>query len=471
VVRFRNEGATFKTLYLAIMVDGGEIEQLNDWLSRSYSFDKERNSFPYERSVFKALRLHARRVVFSVSEKCENAIAQARYIFNHIPLLETHQKKECASLKPKRAMQNKEVAMAYFCSRNALSNLLVSSSVEKKVFGGGLYAGLPWFFQFWARDEAISLKALGVHFLCEAKAIALQRLGYLDNGIIQDSADGALWLFKRLGEFIKEKRYTRGETAEIKRRAEETIAHLLKTYTKEDFALTGSHKTWMDSIERGGARIEMQALRLALYNLASSLNGVLNKQRYRGLEERLRDRVRKVLWNGKFLADGFDPSTGVVDDTITPNIFLAAYSYPSLLERSEWIVCFDTIIPKLWLQWGGFATINTESQYFHPFHTGEVSESYHKGDSWFWINNLAALVLYRFDKIRYKQYIDTVVKASTEEVLWHGIIGYHAELSSAAAFASQGCLAQSWSSALYCELVEGVFRKYKSNYGHKGYKN
>ena len=86
-------------------------------------------------------------------------------------------------------------------------------------------------------------------------------------------------------------------------------------------------------------------------------------------------------------------------------------------------------------------------------YTGENNKSYHRGDSWFWINNLAALVLYKLDKNKFKKYIDKILKASTEEILWKGAISHHAELSSASKLKSQASLMQAWSSAMYVELI------------------
>ena len=91
---------------------------------------------------------------------------------------------------------------------------------------------------------------------------------------------------------------------------------------------------------------------------------------------------------------------------------------------------------------------------FYKFHTGEDRKSYHRGDSWFWINNLAALVLARADKAKFKDKINQIMKASKEEILWKGCIGCHSELSSAKELKSEGCYNQAWSNAMYMEMVD-----------------
>jgi glycogen debranching enzyme len=231
---------------------------------------------------------------------------------------------------------------------------------------------------------------------------------------------------------------------------------LLEHYTRDDFAIAGGRKTWMDSVRREEASVELEALRLQSYHVAAKMFSLFGGSKYNTLKKRLREKVRSAFWNGRALADGIDRENGTADHAITPNVFLAAYVYPELLTRKEWITCFDTIIPRLWLEWGGFATIDKNHHLFHAHSTGENPASYHRGDSWFYLNNLAALVLYRLNKKKYHTYIQTIVAASTQEILWRGIVGYHAELSSASVFAPQGSLAQCWSSALFLELAAEI---------------
>ena len=99
--------------------------------------------------------------------------------------------------------------------------------------------------------------------------------------------------------------------------------------------------------------------------------------------------VRDDFWNGEILADRLD------DFTKRPNIYIAAYIYPELLTRDEWTTCFKNITPSLWLSWGGLSTIDKKHPLYTKTHTGEITQSYHRGDSWFWINNLAVLVMKR----------------------------------------------------------------------------
>ena len=127
-----------------------------------------------------------------------------------------------------------------------------------------------------------------------------------------------------------------------------------------------------------------------------------------------------------------------------------------MLSKAEWTICFKTSLSKLWLSWGGLSSIDKKHLLFCKEYSGEKNKSYHRGDSWFWINNLAALVMNRTNKKQFKKYIDKIIQASTKEILYSGAVGHHAEVSSASKLKSQGCPVQAWSAALFIELIDEI---------------
>ena len=169
------------------------------------------------------------------------------------------------------------------------------------------------------------------------------------------------------------------------------------------------------------------------------------------METHLRKKVRKIFFDGNNLYDGYYPHKNIVEKVIRPNIFIAAYIYPQLLTGKEWMNCFDNALEALWLPWGGIATIDKKNDNFHDTHTGENPGSYHQGDSWFYVNNLAAIVLFRLNKRKYTGYISKIMEASREEILSRGAVGAHGEVSSAKELKSEGCVSQAWSNAMYLE--------------------
>ena len=94
---------------------------------------------------------------------------------------------------------------------------------------------------------------------------------------------------------------------------------------------------------------------------------------------------------------------------------------------------------------------------FTDTNTGENSQSYHRGDSWFWLNNLAAIQLNRTNPKKFQKYIQKIISASTEDILWKGCAGCASEISSAKELSSHGCFNQAWSNAMYMELIDELY--------------
>ncbi|MDD5086463.1 MAG: amylo-alpha-1,6-glucosidase [Candidatus Nanoarchaeia archaeon] len=440
-------------LYFAVKVNG-KFNTKEEWKKSYYDFDEKRNSFPFERYVFSPFNIRATRAVFSVSENKKDAINQAEFIFKNTEKLRKKQADHYEKFLNKKTPNDKEKKFAYLSALSSVDSL----KVENK----GIFAGLPWFFQFWARDEAISMMplikqsdiktALNIIFRHLDSIQSDGGISIKNNNSRLESADALGWISKRANQFIKilNKKITAVMYSKnIQRMIESSINEVISHRIDGKLVLNKENETWMDSLKRDGFRIEIQAMQLYMYNF---MYGLTKNSVYIKLEKELKDEVLKKFWNNNYLKDGAD------DYEIRPNIFIAYYFYPQLLSKNQWTKCFDNAIKSLWNQWGGFSTVDKESDFFIEEHTGEKNESYHNGDSWFWINNLAALCLYRLDKKRYKKYVDKILQASTKEILWKGAVGHHAELSSSKELRSEGCLAQAWSAAMYIELINEIHK-------------
>ncbi len=498
-------------LHLAVKGCKGSFQKNDRWIERSYTSDEKRNSRPFKRYVYNAMRLKGNKFVFSMSKNKNNAIEECLDVFSSIDGIKKNEKEyflqalNNKSIKAvlKNDVIRDEIKIAYLCTFNSLEKLFVWN---KNSFG--LFAGLPWFFQFWSRDALVSWKALSKIDNEFAKKLLFDYLsringdGRLNNlAGMHDSknlvcADAHGWLFFRCKEMfdkidegrhaihsikesvhlIRQSKSANSEKVkgylknimpitlkkeneyhkmlyEIECQLEKSISILLKIHTKDNFEVNEKLGTWMDTEaeenERSGIGIEIQALRLNMYKLMFELS---QNHKYKVLENILKNKVRQKFWNGKFLADGLG------DFTVRPNIFIAAYAYPELLSQNEWEECFEASMKNLWLEWGGLSTIDKSSPLFANESTGEDIRSYHRGDSWFWINNLAALTLNRINKNKFKKQIEKIISASAEEILWKGCIGCHSELSSAKELKSEGCFNQAWSNAMFIELIDEVFR-------------
>ncbi len=461
VVKYIQEGQY--AVYLAVKSETSDYSLKQKWFSKQYPLDIRRRSWPFERFVYAALTLKSGKIVFSAALDKNEAIENAKKVFENSQKLKSEKKKEIlikvGGIKGLESIADLETKMAYLCAFFSLDGL----TVER---GGliGIYAGLPWFFQFWARDEAISLTALKSWRRKDVQKIIMRHLDsanqggrlaekFADSGD-KNSADALGWLFQRIGQIVfdtdlNSKFFNKHDLEKIADKLKEAIDGLLGHHTFDELDVCGGGETWMDAINRGGARIEIQALRAYLYKLAFYLTG---DKKYLALKICLIKKLLEKFWNGEILADGLG------DFTMRPNLFLAAYIFPELLDKEEWKKCFDNALSCLWLEWGGLSTIDRYNYFFITRHSGENSQSYHSGDSWFYLNNLAAITLYECDKERYDDYVSKIIKVSSDDILWRQVVGHHSELSSAVIFSPAGCWAQSWSAALYIELINKVFK-------------
>lgn len=335
----------------------------------------------------------------------------------------------------------------------ALRGLLAERDGRK-----GLFAGHPWFFQFWTRDEAISAKGLCLAGKREtAKRILLGALSRMDDtGRIPNrspssdlsSADGVGWVFFRLREVFHAGFLSPHEQEIVRNALQTSLQRLEQHLLHDDLFYNAPLETWMDTNcqtdTREGYCIEIQALMLSMYSFLRELTSDSQKN---SPEKRFRERIRKAFWNGSFLRD---EASG---NLLRPNLFLAAYIAPEILTKTEWKSAFDVALEKLWLPWGGVATIEKNHPLFCSTYTGENNQSYHRGDSWYFVNHLTAIVLHRIDKKRYANSIQKIQEASIAEILFSGAVGCCAEVSSAEQRRSEGCFNQAWSNATFLEMA------------------
>jgi predicted glycogen debranching enzyme len=445
---------------------------LDEWLPRHYAYDAKRGSLA-DRHVYRALRFFCdkkQRLSFTFGTDKHQALLDADNAFDEWDLMRSRVQQFAHSVKTDDSVP---LSSAVF----ALESLV--SSFNGNINRTGVFAGFPWFFQFWSRDELISL-----HGLVLAEKYSLVKdilLRYADNigvdGRLPNrlpsadlgSADAVGWLWKRLGDFLlhlENKKlvweyFSVAELNHLSEQLEYSLRLIQKNYVSEDLVVNGPKETWMDTHGgsgdmRAGNRVEVQALTLAslktlflLYRLLKKTNG----NEFRSFERSLLTAVRKVLVVDDVLADGF---SGGLDKTIRPNIFLAYYLCPELLTKKQWIKTFDFVLPALWLDWGGLASISKDNPLFCAEYSGENNKSYHRGDSWYWVNNYAALALFAVDAERYNVYISKIQDASIRDLLWIGVIGQCSEISSATKQSAAGCFAQAWSAASLVELLYGL---------------
>lgn len=435
-------------LFIAVRTDKDQFTRQNKFVLRQYDQDKARGSRPWERYVYEAFDFYGKKMVLAADKDPVAAAQRANHIFDDWDRFYKATRDELSILKPLK-ITDPEIRMAHLAAQNSLRTLLV----EQKP--AGAYAGYPWFFQFWHRDEAVALPQIYRLNPEVAQNIIQAQLGKTGTGgkIARQrfsnyfeetlSADGVGILARSLQLIFKRHRVPIAFKKTTVNQLENAIAVLPQS--ARGLVVAERQETWMDSLERAGEPLEIQCGTLATYSL---LLGQTKKDKYKKLLTMLSENVKKHFYKNGYLWDTPD------DPTMRPNVFLAYYLYSPLLKRSEWESCFDVALSELFLKWGGLASVAKSSASFHKEDTGELSAAYHNGDSWYWINNLAARAMFEVDPHKYSPYISTMMEASTKEILYKGALGHHAEISSANKQTSAGCGAQLWSAAMYLEFFE-----------------
>jgi glycogen debranching enzyme len=305
------------------------------------------------------------------------------------------------------------------------------------------------------------------------KSILLKYLGSIsEDGLVSNkfpslpgdrkSIDAAGWLFFRMKEYIEllvskkvmDEYLSIQDLINIKRALENSIHGLAHHHAVNGLIFNNEQETWMDTLpaKRSGACVEIQALFLSMISLHNNLASLTkSKPLFKSLEKEQKELVKREFFKEGILLDSVNGKSS--ERTVRPNIFLAYYTYPELLTKKEWKQAFDAALKELWLGWGGVSTLSHLNPLFKSEYTGQNDESYHNGDSWYYVNNYAALAMFRLDKEAYDSQIKRIVAASKEEMLFSGFIGCCAEVSSAKQMRSEGCLSQAWSNASLIELL------------------
>ena len=415
-----------------------EYTKIMSWEERIFSRDKERNSEPYKSWVYKELSFHVHgtsELIFSEGTTKNEAVRKANSNIRIIKAALTAHSKKLES-------KNKALTQAI----KTLDSLTIRETPPR------ILAGMPWFNQDWRRDEAIS--SIAYHVMGNSKLTKqilmkyLQGIGKFETklGSERKSCDARLIAYTNILKLLKDNvKFTKHELKQIYTSVIKNLHHIQEKETRNSLYYNETGETWMDSISRDGRTIEMQSLLLSTIELAFYLTKMLNEDHASKYEQLLELTKKKVKKDFKKKGTNWDSIEGT---ECTSNIFLAHYYYSSLYTKKEWEELFDKALDELWIYWGGISTLSINSENFQRKHTGENPISYHQGDSWFFMNNIAALSMKKVNKKKYSKYITKIIKAITK-VLEDSC----PEVSSAEELKQEGSWLQAWTASTFIELV------------------
>jgi predicted glycogen debranching enzyme len=355
--------------------------------------------------------------------------------------------------------------------------------------GPGIYAGLPWFANYWGRDTCISLPGAalvnGQFALAKKILVALasyqdrmagsETFGRIPNLLepgkkLYNTADGTLWFVRQIEEYARysgDVRTVQSLFPAVKRAIQGEIYHRTD---ESGLVVHGAAETWMDAggddkplSPRDNRAVEIQVLwQTAL--LSGARMALLAGQKFLSAEwTDLAGRVNEVFlrkfWDsaGQGLYDHLNPDD-TPDTQFRPNQILAlTVPFHTLLSRDQERVVMDQMMRKL-VYSHGVGSLVPEDPQFRPRHLGHdqyhFDEAYHNGDVWLWLAGplITALISHGRKETAY-----AVTQVLTDQILNRGAVGTLGELFNAAPTEENdneaGTFTQAWSLAEYIRVV------------------
>ena len=285
--------------------------------------------------------------------------------------------------------------------------------------GWGIYAGLPWFTDFWGRDMFISMPGI---VLCTgqfdvAKNILLSFAKHMDmnpqsptygrvpnrlnlDGVLYNTTDGTPRFVLQVLDYV---RYT-GDGNLIKtiyKNVKIATDASLNSYVDEKGYLTHADAdTWMDAKRqgkypcspRGNRAVDIQALWYGQLIAASQMADYVGKsadaRRWRTAAEKLKANFEKDFIADGVIADHLN-SDGTRDRQLRPNTM---YAYELIDSENVKINDIRTTWSRLVYPWG-VGSLDQMDDDFHPYHEQwyryHKDDAYHNGTVWLWQNGMA----------------------------------------------------------------------------------
>lgn len=287
--------------------------------------------------------------------------------------------------------------------------------------GNGIYAGLPWFNEYWGRDMFISMPGA---VLCTgqfktAKSILwdfaqLQQTdrkspdyGRIPNranreGIIYNTADGTSRFVMNVMDYLDYTGDTEFLTAIYPAVATSINAELDMRTDTAGYMTHADADTWMDAKRqgrypcspRGNRANDIQALWYAQLQDATHLAKIMNNRR-----DFMRWSNAAIKLKKSFQRDFIDYQTGHIHDHLNPDNSADRQIRPNELYAMEMLPSqgmADSLTHNLWLRlvypWG-VASLDQDDPQFHPYHENwnhyHKDDAYHNGTVWLWNNGIA----------------------------------------------------------------------------------
>jgi glycogen debranching enzyme len=355
----------------------------------------------------------------------------------------------------------------------------------------GIFAGLPWFDNFWGRDSFIALPGatLVTGNFGEAKEILRSfaewqekdpkspNYGRIPNlvttgSIAYNTADGTPRFVAALDAYFRysgDSSFAREMYPVVKRSIDGALA---KHVDGHGFLKHGEAETWMDAVgpagpwsPRGDRANDIQALWYRQLQSAALLAGISHDQQSALLWEQIATAVRAnfnkyfLVASDSSLADHLN-ADGTQDRQFRPNALFALHMIDDRGIRAH---LFKTITERL-VYPHGIASLSQEDPGFHPYHHFEPfyvqDAAYHNGIVWTWLAGawIDAAVSYNLPDLAFK-----LTENMVHQILDRGAVGTLSELLDAVPRPGEkeprlsGTFSQAWSLS---EFLRATYQDY-----------
>ncbi|MCF6239512.1 MAG: hypothetical protein L3J79_12005, partial [Candidatus Marinimicrobia bacterium] len=345
--------------------------------------------------------------------------------------------------------------------------------------GQGIYAGLPWFDDYWGRDTFISFTGavLVSGQFEDARQILLafadlQNLDASDpnygrvpnraqpEDIIYNTTDGTPWFVRSVWDYYRysgDEEFLKKVWPAVRRATQGALQNWTDKYGLLRHA---DADTWMDArgpdgpwSPRGDRAIDIQFIWRDQLEISQRL---AEKYGDTGLAQESQQTLIKLALgleqfrsgDGSYLVDHLN-TDGSQDKQIRPNVFLVP---PLFHETCDWL-SFKKLAPQLVTE-KGVLSLSQADNNFHPYHhlpgLYVQDAAYHNGIIWTW--NSAATITQAIRFHQY-QYAEALFDGLTDQILNRGAVGSIAELTDAwpreGVTRLSGTFTQAWSIAEY----------------------
>ncbi|MCU7490960.1 MAG: hypothetical protein HF300_08915 [Ignavibacteria bacterium] len=393
---------------------------------------------------------------------------------------------------------NKEFDKAMMWAKISLDALITEQDTK------GIFAGLPWFNNYWGRDTFISLP--GATFVTgnykDARDILLSFAKYQDKNpaspnygripnritlkeTIYNTADGTPWFVIQSYNYFLSSNDTSflGSIYPAVKLAFE--ASVKNDTDDKGFLMHRDAETWMDAVgpegpwsPRGNRANDIQALwyKELTYTaeMALVMKDSLLARKAVALSEKLSTNFRKYFVNEeKGIVYDRLTSEGKADSTLRPNLFFALNEpafFPDALTRLK---ILRSAVGNLVYPYG-VLSLSQRDPNFHPYHQYPPyyvkDAAYHNGIIWQWNTGAVVQTLCGFGK---QDMAWSLTKELTNEILNRGAAGSLAELMDALPREGEkdprlsGTFSQAWSLAEYIRNFYQDYLGVKTDAPHK----